>query len=228
MKELSIEQKAKRYDEALKVASKYKDIHIMFSSIQNEMFPELKESEDERIRKMIIKTLNRDKILTEDEAYDCFTWLKKQGEQKPIDKIEPKFKKGDWVIDKQGIVHQIANVIEIVTNNIYGYDIVGGGYFNDNIEGVRLWTIQDANDGDVLAVDNVIFMYKRVLASHIVSYCKLINDVFESTSDARTCCEGNTYVHPATKKQRDALMKAMADAGYTFDFEKKELKKLKE
>ena len=30
----------------------------------------------------------------------------------------------------------------------------------------------------------------------------------------------------ATKEQRDTLMKAMADAGYTFDFESKELKKI--
>lgn len=42
---------------------------------------ELKESEDERIRKMIISTLNRDKILTEDEAYDCVAWIEKQGER---------------------------------------------------------------------------------------------------------------------------------------------------
>ena len=32
---------------------------------------------------------------------------------------------------------------------------------------------------------------------------------------------------PATKEQRDTLMKAMTNAEYTFDFEKKELKKIK-
>lgn len=66
--------------------------------------------------------------------------------QETPDKVEPKFKVGDWVIDKQGIVHQIANVIENVTYHTYGYDIVGGGYFNENTEGIRLWTIQDAKD----------------------------------------------------------------------------------
>ena len=34
------------------------------------------------------------------------------------------------------------------------------------------------------------------------------------------------YLKPATKEQRDTLEKAMTDAGYTFDFEKKELKKI--
>lgn len=48
-----------------------------------EIFPELKENENERIRKMIINTLNRDDALTEDETYDCIAWLKKQGEQEP-------------------------------------------------------------------------------------------------------------------------------------------------
>ena len=39
------------------------------------------------------------------------------------------------------------------------------------------------------------------------------------------CVEVNT-VKPATKIQRDTLLKAMSDAGYTFDFDKKELKKI--
>ena len=61
MKELSIEEKAKAYDEVLKVLHKYDGANIMFSqSLKEEMFPELaesKESEDERVRKAIIKFL---------------------------------------------------------------------------------------------------------------------------------------------------------------------------
>jgi hypothetical protein len=41
------------------------------------------------------------------------------------------------------------------------------------------------------------------------------------------CIEVDT-VKPATKIQRDLLFKTMADAGYTFDFEKKELKEVKQ
>ena len=47
---------------------------------------------------------------------------------------------------------------------------------------------------------------------------------FESDSE-KGCLADIEDVKPATKEQRDALEKAMADAGYTFDFEKKELKK---
>jgi hypothetical protein len=38
----------------------------------------------------------------------------------------------------------------------------------------------------------------------------------------------NGKIHPATKEQREQFEKAMTDAGYTFDFEKKELKKIEQ
>jgi hypothetical protein len=81
MKELSIEEKAKRYDEALKVLHKYDGANIMFSqSLKEEMFPELKESEDERIRKEIISAL---KYANHKGVYDKhIAWLERQGEQK--------------------------------------------------------------------------------------------------------------------------------------------------
>ena len=50
-----------------------------------EVFPELKESEDERIRKMIINHLTQERgSLSNDEAAEAIAWLEKQGEQKPI------------------------------------------------------------------------------------------------------------------------------------------------
>lgn len=86
---------------------------------------------------------------------------------------KPKFKVGDWVVDNQGLCHRIEKVVENVTNHTYGYDIVGGGYFNDSSD-VHLLTIEDV------------------------------------------------------KQQRDTLMKAIADAEYTIDFDKKELKKIEQ
>lgn len=91
MKELSIEEKAKRYDEALKVLHKYDCANIMFSqSLKEELFPELKESEDERIRKALIKYYSFDKdggshALDNITPKQIVTWLEKQGEQKPTD-----------------------------------------------------------------------------------------------------------------------------------------------
>ena len=69
-------------------------------------FPELAESEDEKIRKMIINTLNRDKILTEDEAYDCVAWLEKQREQKFV----------EWSEEDRKMMRNIIDDIHCGTN----------------------------------------------------------------------------------------------------------------
>lgn len=150
-------------------------------------------------------------------------------EQKPTDKARPKFKVGDWLVhDERRIIIKVlkATPLDYEVVDVLGYhhtitdDAIKNNY--------HLWTIKDAKDGDILIVENIIFIYKRALASHIVSCCKLINDVFEPTVDARTCCEGNPYVHPATIEQRNTLFSKMEEAGYTFDFRNKELKKLTE
>ena len=149
--------------------------------------------------------------------------LEKQDKQKSTI-IIPKFKVGDWVVSPNGVYYHI----DAVRNGRYEVTTNAGNCCNWPLdtEIYHLWTIKDAEDGDILAVENMIFIFKTVLASHIVSYCKLFNDKFDHFRDGRTCCEGNSNVHPATKEQCDALIKAMNDAGYTFDFEKKELKKI--
>ena len=145
------------------------------------------------------------------------------------DKVEPKFHEGDWVIDKQGIVHQIAKVIEIVTTHTYGYDIVGGGYFNDSAEGVRLWTIQDAKDGDVLyckkrILDNseIIMMYAGI-SNNIDSYCRYSSKSGFNTYITDVLNVEHDFIIPATKEQHDFLFQKMVEVGYKWDSNKKEL-----
>lgn len=60
MKELSIEGKATRYDQAIKVAkSKIRNDkdHVLYEDDVMEIFPELKESEGEKIRKALIERI---------------------------------------------------------------------------------------------------------------------------------------------------------------------------
>lgn len=68
------------------------------------IFPELKMSEEERIKKALIKILNEIVINTNYKELgidynirDMIAWLEKQGKWKPEDKIEPKFKPGDCI-----------------------------------------------------------------------------------------------------------------------------------
>ena len=89
MKELSIEEKAKRYDEAIERARYWEKNPTVWSSddICQKLFPELKGSDDERIRKWIRKELESkyvvDNIVNNVMADKALAWLDKQGEQKP-------------------------------------------------------------------------------------------------------------------------------------------------
>lgn len=86
---MSIEEKAKAYDMALERAKTTLNIWEMSSDAKNysyaeelkDIFPELKESEDERIRKTIKECLQaiRGTIVGADDRYDkALAWLEKQ------------------------------------------------------------------------------------------------------------------------------------------------------
>ena len=85
MKELSIEEKAKAYDERFEKAQKWYDINTNkgYRSIFEDIFPELKESEDERIRKALITFFQRFPYERIDAAgtnvKEAIAWLEKQG-----------------------------------------------------------------------------------------------------------------------------------------------------
>lgn len=88
MKELSIIEKAKGYDEALlRAKSKIKNDkkHILYENDVIEIFPELKESEDEKIRKDLIQWIDEfpDTIWRGHYKKDILAWLENQDEQKP-------------------------------------------------------------------------------------------------------------------------------------------------
>ncbi len=228
MKELSIEQKAKAYDEAIKIAQETYNTQPIYREWLEQMFPKLKESEDDKIKKWIRKELESkyvvDDIVNNVMADKALAWLEKQGE-KQGEKAEPKFHEGDWVIDKRGIIDQIVAVIENVTNHTYGYDTINGEYFNDYTEGVRLWTIEDVKDGDVLKEDSCIFIIKRMNPNGTaIVHCCLFDDDDISLDSTLGFDVDSTY--PATKEQRDLLFKKMKEAGYEWNAEKKELTKI--
>ena len=91
------QEKAKAYDEAIERAKK-----LYGNGITEEIFPELKESDDERIKKNCIHFLELQKQhhAATFEIEECIAWLEKQGE-KYTDKTKPRFKVGDWVVIKQ-------------------------------------------------------------------------------------------------------------------------------
>ena len=78
-------EKAKAYDEAIERAKKWRNISnpIYCNIITEEIFPELKEDDTERVRKNCIHFLELQKQhhAATFEIEECIDWLEKQGEQ---------------------------------------------------------------------------------------------------------------------------------------------------
>ena len=260
---------------------------VISNEVAERYFPELKENEDKKVRKELIKAINL--------AYDCgiaitkenrdkyLAWIERQGEQKPVviipkfrvgdvihkknscveytikrisdghyygdgfsfnivgcdrdyelvkqkptNKVEPKFKVGDWVVTNQGKVNQVVSV----DKDLDGYTLDDGNYFSGSwCDMYHLWTIQDAKDGDVLEFGDHgrlvvgIVSYVNKTTGHVDVNCLLENNNFKL---------GNYYnldtikPHPATKEQRDLLFQKVEEVGYEWDADKKELKKIEQ
>lgn len=270
MKELSIEEKAKRYDKALNRAKGFKTIE--YRDVAEYIFPELAESEDDKLREQVVYAINQLHVC-ECTKNKLLAWLKKQGEcninhddeimikqltefflshrkyfientdetivewlkdvrkklekqreQKPTDKVEPKFHEGEWVVYD----HRVYQVVELPKE---GY-INLGLRRNGKIEFApstycRPWTIKDAKDGDILMA-NAPFIFNGNLEGGIGcpgAHCG-INTLGEFIIPEYTKHWTGHTTTPATKEQRDLLFAKMKEAGYEWNAEKKELKRV--
>ena len=308
-------EKAEAYDKAIERAKKLYD-----NGITEEIFPELKEDDTERIRKDLIQWFDEfhDIIWRGHYKKDIIDWLEKQGEQKrqvhfpkftfddilalqccmvtvknvqednelyeqlnlihnkmydayklgkqgetsPIlsnflntekneqksaDKVEPKFKVGDWIISS---VLGTARIIGVNDSNEFQLEYIDGKQEFSSIDYVNYaydkWTINNAKDGDVLALswledknlwEKIIIFKKyhseRVKGIYSTPCVEGYGNTFKNGKMAFTDEEVPYYsktwtwnLHPATKEQRDLLFQKIKEAGYEWDAEKKELKKL--
>ena len=198
--------------ECAKVLSLYQD-----SFTKNDLeriFPELKEIS---MRERLIKAFGTvDKTKWEGiEVKDILAWLEKQGEKKSDNKVKLKFKIGDFIVTDYCVGKVVA-----LTNDAYLLDTGIGipfSYEND----FHIWTIQDAKKGDVLAskdTSNILIFKNLDTSTSFSSYYNI--------ERRRETGWSNQCFVPASKEQRNKLFQAMKQAGYTFDFEKKELNKI--
>jgi len=209
--------------------------------------PELKESEDERTRKELIELFraganNKSHPYKSDDCKRWLSWLEKQGEKnlanaKETCKDEPKFKVGDWLVHRK-LVGETFYITQI--NKPYYYLTNLGSFIKFGEEDdYRLWTIQDAKDGDILYNPKG----RGVEAIHIVRGWE---NVVET---GKTLCASITFriednelvcgglgaiwrrgvldpIFPATKAQQELLLQKMKEEGYEWDAERKEVKKV--
>lgn len=246
----------KKYKEALEwMRSLYDGLHGATKEDAEHYFPELKENEDERIRKTLIEHIKGIKswnYFLGISKEQMIAWLEKQGRKDPCIgctndkgcitcengnlaeiKIEQKFKVGDWVVSNNNEeVWQIGARYTEEGQRIYLYnvnDVMMTITLDELNNDYHLWTIQDAMDGDVLLEEKTgepfIHNGKRgtYLPEFLGAYCGIHNEEFRQYGSVyywgKTSC-------PATKEQRDLLFQKIKEAGYEWDSEKKELKKI--
>ena len=162
--------------------------------------------------------------------------FEKQGEQKTNNKVEPKFKVGDWIVHNER-----KHIIKVVNHTPLVYEVVNIlGYHhtitNTAIENnYHLWSIADAKDGDVLAEDPI----EGHPSSFVAIYKKQNEEDFDTfNSHCFIGFDGNFYegekghstenIHPATKEQLDLLFEKMKEAGYLWNGLTKRLINIKE
>ena len=234
-----------KYKEALEwMRSVYDGLHGATKEDAEHYFPELKEFDDERIRKEILGLVQYTKgrkIGYEPRVHqdEMVTWLEKQGEQKPVDKVEPKFQKGDWVCENEP--NNYARFVQILeTVNIQGkerYRISRDIHNDEDIvefnfveEYYHKFDIKDAKDGDVLVSSEgnpFIFSgkYDDMHFCNPIAYCGVTcENKFKEGGGTHWTSKGG--VAPATKEQRDLLFQKMKEEGYEWDAKKKVLKKI--
>ena len=285
-------------EEKLKEAKRlYETANADQRYVLESLFPELKEDENDRIRRAIIEHFVGShscmfpyKGFTKEQIID---WLDKQGEQKPIemeeftsipfgaydselvnetitipdgcvatiegrkvcikkegkgvlevvkeekvnnaDKVESKFKVGDWVVRTNGEnFRNGSKFAQIQSIALYGemcYLDTGRWLYPSEL---RLWTINDAEPGDVLicpkyAGDVIpnIFIFKNIdINNDVLCYCSLLKIFFATEGYVASADPIDTDFYPANKEQYDLLFKKMKESGYKWNVDKKELKKL--
>lgn len=221
----------KKYKNLVKAVKELQEANPSDEGIQNWVngnVPELAESEDEKTRKVLIELFNDmewDDSLLHDYKLDkdkTIAWLEKQGKK-------PKFNIGDWIVEPRGDK----------PDGLWHIEKIEDGYYLEDTRGICIdidfadrhchpWTIADAKDGDILTFKNVCLMSTIICKSptsyDTKSYCRLIDEHFiekeENGWDSR-------LLVPSTKAQCDLLFQKMREAGYGWNENKKELKKIK-
>lgn len=195
----------------------------------------IEESKDEKMIQYFKDLAPFDKAEELYEKYgfshkDAIEWLEKKGEQDYTTKSGSRFNVGDWICHK--VYKKPLRIVEDLgdgdfrtsPNSIVSAKEIEEGVF-------KHWYITDAKPGDILySLDSYVpFIYKgRKAYEQASTYCGInINGKFyiEGTKDCIICCE---HYRPASSEQRSLLFSKMREAGYEWNAEKLELKKIEQ
>ena len=250
-----------KYNNALEVAKLLHDSNDgeycnIVKSVAEQIFPELCPSNrNKEISKAIVDFFKRN--FNNDDYINCnsgvtageiINWInqsqgttftvngdkdKELDEFDKIDKIEPIFTDGDWIVyTKDGC----KRVYQIVAVGDTHYFTNWGGVLNISTDEqyCRKWSLSDAEDGDFLSTENGTFIFCEIRTkdgnTRPIAYGGLnlwgefvvVDDCKNPMNDGWTSSE----VHPATDEEISKLIKIMASKGYYWNSAYKQIFKV--
>jgi hypothetical protein len=164
--------------------------------------PDIPYSERDEVSKKIVPYVER---------------LEQQDAQHSDIRFKCKFKPGDFIIQQITNGTFTGQIVSIDT--AYRVDGLDGSLYTIDFyeePTARLWTIEDANQGDVLIYpDGTFTIFDRIETDGL--YWAFVVQESSSIRFNSTCAALNAY--PATKGEREQLMIKMRDNGYKWDAE---------
>lgn len=212
-----MENYKKKYEDALAKARQLifdGDKQVVRDTISY-IFPELQESEDKKIMKEIAEFIYNSAFKPKDikKKEKWLAWFEKQGEQKPV--MEGTFVNVNEVRDD--FMQEVYRVLDADSTNDRANQII------DAFDNLPTVTIE--KQGEQNPIDKVEPKFHE---GEWVVFNNRHQSIYqvEKIENGYYILRHTHGVYPATKEQRDTLTKAMKDAGYEFDFMKKELKEI--
>lgn len=213
---------------SIELARKLIELHPELTDWVESKVPEIKEYEDEIIRKEIIKFLQlpHPQFVGKRRHEKWIAWLENYKKENTDDKPKPKFKVGDWITDDK-YTWKVTYIkpLDYVLQSQNGHTVDDTISYVD--EYFRLWSIKDAKEYDILYYsDDCMVMVKDIYRNDdyiFYSYCQVYEGKFTKYSST---WDGKGF-KPATENQRSLFFEYMKKAGYDYNSNTKEFKKIR-
>ena len=248
MSKLSIEEQANAYSCILACATQMYRSGDGDKATLEKLFPDLKQSKDEKIKQELLDQFKQYKSsgfvqYTDGVTIDdVIAWIEKQkngvndrsAETVPTEKHKepedkPSFKVNDWVIMTKDASRKIMQIKTIADDYYDTVDQKGRiiRYSLRQSADWKLWTMEDAEPGDILASSDNIVMFKSIdkfngenMQNYCTYYCNGTNE-FHTNTFALLLCK-SAYL-PATAEQCKMLDEQLVGLGYVWNEKHKEL-----
>ena len=170
----------------------------------------------------------RYKKMTESE------WFKKTYEDKSCgidnesvnnsNKVKPRFHIGEWIIFNGSVLY-INEVVQGYYKTI-SRDSIYNSYDWDIDYAARLWTIEEAKDGDILTSHECYAIFKEIDGLNIRCYCTFYLNVGSIPMFHINTLQNKAVFCPVVKEERELFLEKINEFGYKWDSENKKLIKI--